>query len=66
MTALAFVLGIMPLIFASGNFSTARNIMGVALAGGMIVATSVGLLLYPASYYLVESLRLKFSKSNTL
>ncbi len=66
MTALAFVLGIMPLIFASGNFSTARNIMGVALTGGMIVATSVGLLLYPASYYLVESLRLKFSKHRTL
>lgn len=66
MTALAFILGIMPLIFASGNFSTARNIMGVALAGGMIVATSVGLLLYPASYYLMESLRSKFSKHRTL
>ena len=66
MTALAFILGIMPLIFATGNFSTARNIMGVALAGGMIVATTVGLLLYPAAYYLVESLRLKFSKDRTL
>lgn len=66
MTALAFVLGIMPLIFATGNFSTARNIMGVALAGGMIVATTVGLLLYPAAYFLVESLRLKFSKDRTL
>ena len=66
MTALAFVLGIMPLIFATGNFSTARNIMGVALAGGMIVATTVGLLLYPAAYFLVESLRLKFSKNRTL
>lgn len=66
MTALAFILGIMPLIFATGNFSTARNIMGVALAGGMIVATTVGLLLYPAAYFLVESLRLKFSKDRTL
>ena len=66
MTALAFILGIMPLIFATGNFSTARNIMGVALAGGMIVATTVGLLLYPAAYFLVESLRSKFSKDRTL
>ncbi len=66
MTALAFVLGIMPLIFATGNFSTARNIMGVALAGGMIVATTVGLLIYPAAYFLVESLRSKFSKDRTL
>ena len=66
MTARAFILGIMPLIFATGNFSTARNIMGVALAGGMIVATTVGLLLYPAAYFLVESLRSKFSKDRTL
>lgn len=56
MTALAFVLGIVPLILASGNFSVARNIMGVALAGGMIAATAAGIFLYPAAYYLVESI----------
>ena len=54
MTALAFVLGVMPLIFASGSYSTARNIMGVALVGGMITATVVGIFLYPASYFLVK------------
>lgn len=53
MTALAFILGVMPLVFASGNFSTARNIMGVALVGGMVVGTLVGIFLYPAAYYVV-------------
>jgi HAE1 family hydrophobic/amphiphilic exporter-1 len=53
MTAFAFILGVMPLVFASGIYSTARNIMGVALVGGMLVATLVGIFLYPAAYFLV-------------
>ena len=53
MTAFAFILGVMPLVFASGVYSTARNIMGVALVGGMLVATLVGIFLYPAAYFLV-------------
>ena len=56
MTALAFILGVMPLVFASGIYSTARNIMGVALVGGMLVATLVGIFLYPATYYLVAKI----------
>lgn len=53
MTALAFILGVMPLVFASGEYSTARNIMGVALVGGMLAATVIGIFLYPATYYMV-------------
>lgn len=53
MTASAFILGVMPLVFASGIYSTARNIMGVALVGGMLLATFIGIFLYPATYYLV-------------
>ena len=53
MTASAFILGVMPLVFASGIYSTARNIMGVALIGGMLLATFIGIFLYPATYYLV-------------
>ncbi len=56
MTAFAFILGVMPLVFASGVYSTARNIMGVALVGGMLVATLVGIFLYPAAYYLVAKI----------
>ncbi|MBQ9137433.1 MAG: efflux RND transporter permease subunit [Alistipes sp.] len=54
MTAAAFVLGSMPLVVASGVYSTARNIMGIALVGGMVVATTFGAVLYPALYYLVK------------
>ncbi len=52
MTAFAFILGVMPLIFASGVYSTARHIMGMALVGGMIVATLIGIFIYPSLYYL--------------
>ena len=55
MTAFASILGMMPLIFASGVYSTARNIMGVSLVGGLLFATIFGILLYPAMYYLVSS-----------
>ena len=53
MTAIAFIVGILPLVFASGAFSVARNVMGVALVGGMLVATMLGIFVYPALYYLV-------------
>jgi HAE1 family hydrophobic/amphiphilic exporter-1 len=53
MTAFASILGMLPLVFASGVYSTARNIMGVSLVGGLLFATIFGILLYPALYYLV-------------
>ena len=56
MTAFAFILGVLPLVFASGVFHTARNVMGIALVGGMIAATTIGIVLYPALYYLIKKL----------
>lgn len=56
MTAFAFILGVLPLIFANGVYSTARHIMGMALVGGMLVATLVGIFIYPALYYSVAKL----------
>lgn len=53
MTAFSFILGVLPLVFASGVYSTARNIMGLSLIGGMLLATIFGIFLYPALYYLV-------------
>jgi HAE1 family hydrophobic/amphiphilic exporter-1 len=53
MTAFASILGMLPLVFASGVYSTARNIMGVSLVGGLLFATIFGVLLYPALYFLV-------------
>jgi HAE1 family hydrophobic/amphiphilic exporter-1 len=56
MTAFAFILGVLPLVFASGVYSTARNIMGLSLVGGMLLATMLGIFLYPALYYLIARL----------
>ena len=53
MTAFASILGVLPLVFASGVYSTARNIIGVSLVGGLLFATIFGVLLYPALYFLV-------------
>ncbi|MEZ4937714.1 MAG: efflux RND transporter permease subunit [Crocinitomicaceae bacterium] len=53
MTAFSFILGILPLVFASGTGSEARKVMGMALLGGMTVATILGVFLYPMLYVLV-------------
>lgn len=56
MTALAFILSILPLVFATGSNAVARNVMGLALVGGMMVATALGLLVYPALYVMIGKL----------
>lgn len=56
MTAFSFILGVLPLVFASGVYATARNVMGVALVGGMLFATLLGIFLYPTLYYMVARL----------
>ena len=53
MTAFAFILGVLPLVFASGAYSSARNVMGVALVGGMLIATILGIFVYPLLYLVV-------------
>ena len=66
MTASAFILGILPLIWADGVYSSARNTMGIALFGGMIFATTIGILLYPASYYLVGRIAKRNHKKSNI
>jgi hydrophobic/amphiphilic exporter-1 (mainly G- bacteria), HAE1 family len=54
MTALAFILGCVPLWTASGAGSVAREIMGTAVIGGMIAETFIGRFFVPAIFYVVE------------
>jgi HAE1 family hydrophobic/amphiphilic exporter-1 len=54
MTALAFILGCVPLWTASGAGSVARQIMGTAVIGGMIAETFIGRFFVPAIFYAVE------------
>jgi hydrophobic/amphiphilic exporter-1 (mainly G- bacteria), HAE1 family len=54
MTSLAFVLGMLPLWFASGAGALARRELGSAVIVGMLVATMVGVFLVPALFVFVE------------
>jgi hydrophobic/amphiphilic exporter-1 (mainly G- bacteria), HAE1 family len=56
MTALAFILGCVPLWTASGAGSVARQIMGTAVIGGMVAETFIGRFFVPAIFYVVEKL----------
>jgi HAE1 family hydrophobic/amphiphilic exporter-1 len=55
MTAFAFILGVTPLLTASGAGAEARKVMGLAVFSGMLVATALGVLLIPALFVLVET-----------
>src|SRR5262252_4590245 len=56
MTAFAFILGVIPLMKASGAGAGAQNVMGTAVFWGMLVATALGVFLIPGNYTFVESL----------
>jgi HAE1 family hydrophobic/amphiphilic exporter-1 len=54
MTAFSFILGVLPLLVASGAGAEARKVMGMTVFSGMLVATVIGVLVVPALYVLVE------------
>jgi hydrophobe/amphiphile efflux-1 (HAE1) family protein len=56
MTAFAFILGVIPLMKASGAGAGAQNVMGTAVFFGMLVATALGVFLIPGNFAFVEQL----------
>ena len=56
MTAFSFILGVLPLVVATGAGAEARKVMGVALLGGMTVATILGVFMYPMLFVLIGKL----------
>ena len=54
MTAFSFLLGVVPLLVATGAGAEARKVMGMTVFCGMLVATIVGVLLVPALFVIVE------------
>jgi HAE1 family hydrophobic/amphiphilic exporter-1 len=56
MTAFAFILGVVPLMIASGAGAGAQNVMGTAVFWGMLVATALGVFLIPGNFAFVEGL----------
>ena len=53
MTAFAFILGVVPLLTASGAGAEARKVMGMVVFSGMLIATILGVLLIPMLYVMV-------------
>jgi HAE1 family hydrophobic/amphiphilic exporter-1 len=56
MTAFAFILGVVPLVRATGAGAIGRRIIGSAVMGGMLMASLVAIFLIPVSFYVVEKL----------
>ncbi|HTN36791.1 MAG TPA: multidrug efflux RND transporter permease subunit [Arachidicoccus sp.] len=56
MTSLAFILGVMPLAFASGAASVSRRTIGWTVMGGMVAATSLAIFIVPVWFVLITKL----------
>jgi HAE1 family hydrophobic/amphiphilic exporter-1 len=56
MTAFAFILGVVPLMRASGAGAASQNVMGTAVFWGMLVATFLGVFLIPGNFAFVQGL----------
>ena len=64
MTSFAFILGVVPLVRASGAGSQSRKVMGMAVFSGMITATTLGTILIPAFFVLIERNKKKKAAMN--
>jgi multidrug efflux pump subunit AcrB len=56
MTSFAFILGVVPLVIASGAGANSRWSLGTAVVGGMLLATILGVFFIPVLYVVIESI----------
>lgn len=66
MTALSFILGVIPLLIASGAGSASRQILGTAVFGGMLAATALSLIVVPMMYFVIQTVVEKISGGEPL
>jgi multidrug efflux pump len=66
MTSIAFIMGVVPLMLATGAGSEMRRAMGVAVFAGMLGVTLFGLLLTPVFYYVVRRLTAALSRKTAV
>ena len=62
MTSLAFIAGVVPLVFASGAGAEMRQAMGIAVFAGMLGVTLFGLFLTPVFYVVMRALAARFER----
>jgi HAE1 family hydrophobic/amphiphilic exporter-1 len=56
MTAISFVLGVFPLVLASGAGAESRKALGTAVFGGMLVSAIFATILVPAFYVIIQKM----------
>jgi HAE1 family hydrophobic/amphiphilic exporter-1 len=54
MTAFAFILGVVPLVIATGSGAASRQILGTTVLGGMLAATAIAVFVIPATFYISQ------------
>jgi HAE1 family hydrophobic/amphiphilic exporter-1 len=64
MTAFAFILGCLPLWFATGAGGVSRQILGTVVIGGMLAATVIAVFLIPVTFSLAERVAQRFGKTH--
>jgi HAE1 family hydrophobic/amphiphilic exporter-1 len=62
MTSIAFILGVLPLYFASGAGAYGRHSVGTAVVGGMVLSTFLNLFFIPVLYVILKTFLATFSK----
>ena len=62
MTSVAFIMGVVPLVLASGPGSEVRQAMGIAVFAGMLGVTLFGLFLTPIFYVVVQGVAERLSR----
>ncbi len=62
MTAFSFILGVTPLLLASGAGAQSRKVLGTTVFGGMLVATIASLIFVPMLYFIVQATKEKLFK----
>ena len=62
MTNIAFILGLLPLVFASGAGAASRHSVGMTVFGGMLAVAFIGTFLVPAFYVMIEEFKRNFAK----
>ena len=65
MTAFSFILGVIPLLVASGAGAESQRVIGTSVFGGMIVATAVSLAAVPMLYFVVQTVSEKIAKKES-
>jgi HAE1 family hydrophobic/amphiphilic exporter-1/multidrug efflux pump len=65
MTAFAFILGVVPLVVASGAGAAARVSIGIAVFAGMLMASTVGLFFIPMLYVVIQSAAYLVARNRT-